>query len=65
MRIVFPNGEDATPALSPEQVAAVDKVRERWNLPETVTVSPGFGGYVLVDVGSMVLGIERDGYTHS
>jgi hypothetical protein len=65
-RIVFPNGEDAIGTLTVEQVTAIDKLRERWPLPETVEVTPMFASdCVMVDVGSMWLGVEKDGYTHS
>jgi hypothetical protein len=42
-------------------------VAERWNLTDTVEVQPMFGGNgaVIVNVGSMWLAVEPDGYTHS
>jgi hypothetical protein len=61
----FPNGDAAT--LTPAQIAALRAVAERWNLTERVEVSPMFGGdgAIVVNVGSMWLAIETDGYTHS
>jgi hypothetical protein len=61
----FPNGEPAT--LTSEQTTALHRVAERWNLTNPAEVSPMFGGdgAVVVNVGTMWLAIETDGYTHS
>jgi len=65
MRYVYPTGEDAT--LTDAQLKALDCIATRWDLPTTVEVSPMFGGNgaVIVNVGSMWLAVESDGYTHS
>jgi hypothetical protein len=65
MRYVYPTGEEAT--LTDAQLKALDLVATRWDLPTTVEVSPMFGGNgaVVVNVGSMWLAVETDGYTHS
>jgi hypothetical protein len=64
-QFVYPTGEPA--GLTQEQTTALTSVATRWNLTNTVEVSPMFGGdgAVIVDVGSMWLAIETDGYTHS
>jgi hypothetical protein len=64
-RFIYPSGDTAT--LTPEQITALATVANRWNLTNTVEVSPMFGGdgAVVVDVGTMWLAIETDGYTHS
>jgi hypothetical protein len=52
--------------LTQAQWDSLARLRERWGLTLNVEVSPGFGGdYILIDVGSMILGIESDGHTHS
>lgn len=64
-RFVYPNGEECT-KLTDAQKTALEAIGNRWNLTETITVHPMFmSDGVLVDVGSMYLGIELDGYTHS
>ena len=67
MRYVFPAGIDAEPQLTLEQVKALDRVADRFELTHPVTVHPMLGGdkAVLVKVPRMWLGIEPDGYTHS
>lgn len=67
MRVLFENGDDAMDKLTPAQILALDTIREKWHLPEPVKVSPLIAGdgAVMVDVGSMWLGVEPDGYTHS
>ena len=39
-------------------------LQERHELPDPVVVLPGFG-YIGVMVGSMFIGIEGDGYSHT
>ncbi len=66
MRIfTFPNAETAD--ITPAQHAALCRASDRWNLPNTVEVSPMLGGdgVVVVNVGTMWLAVETDGYTHS
>lgn len=65
MRFVYPTGQDAT--LTDAQVVALRNIAERWNLCDTVQVQPMFGGdgAIVLDVGSMWLAVEQDGYTHS
>lgn len=66
MRIQFPNGEDASKTLTPEQIKALEKIQQRWEMPEVMEISPMFiGGCIMINVGSMWLGVETDGYTHS
>ena len=62
---VYPNGDAAT--LTAPQRIALENVAERWNLTDTVEVSPMFGGdgAVIVNVGTMWLAVESDGYMHS
>ena len=64
-RFVYPTGDTAT--LTPDQHTAMVKVADRWELTETVEVSPMFGGdgAIVVHVGTMWLAVEPDGYTHS
>ena len=64
-RFVYPTSETAT--LTPEQHTALVRVADRWQMTSTVEVSPMFGGdgAVVVNVGSMWLAVEPDGYTHS
>jgi hypothetical protein len=62
---VFPTGFPAT--INEAQREALVRVAQRWNLTNTVEVQPMFGGggAVVVNVGSMWLAVEPDGYTHS
>lgn len=64
-QFVYPTGETAP--LTPEQHTAMVKVADRWQMTHTVEVSPMFGGdgAVVVNVGTMWLAVEPDGYTHS
>lgn len=64
-QFVHPTGETAP--LTPEQHAAMVKVADRWQMTRTVEVSPMFGGNgaIVVNVGTMWLAVEPDGYTHS
>lgn len=63
--ILWPNGELAT--VTDKQRVAINNIAERYKLSDPVTVSPLFGNdaCVMVDCGSIVLGVETDGYTHS
>ena len=60
-RFVYPTGDTAT--LTPDQHTAMVKVADRWELTETVEVSPMFGGdgAIVVHVGTMWLAVEPDG----
>jgi hypothetical protein len=64
-KFIYPTGD--TPGLTDAQVTALTTVAERWDLTDTVEVEPMFGGdgAVIVNVGSMWLAVEPDGYTHS
>jgi len=64
-RFAYPTGDTA--ALTVAQTEALAGVATRWNLTQTVEVQPMFGGdgAVIVNVGSMWLVVETDGYTHS
>ena len=64
-RFIYPTGVAAT--LTPEQHTAMVKVADRWQMTGTVEVSPMFGGNgaIVVNVGTMWLAVETDGYTHS
>jgi hypothetical protein len=64
-RFLYPTGDAAT--LTPAQHTAMVKVADRWQMGSPVEVSPMLGGdgAVMVNVGSMWLGVEPDGYTHS
>ena len=64
-RFVDPTRESAT--LTAEQHTALVKVADRWQMTSTVEVSPMLGGdgAIIVNVGSMWLAVEPDGYTHS
>lgn len=57
----WPNGEPAE--LTDAQRTALAVLRERYPTLSYV-LSPNFG-CVMVGVAGMILGIERDGYTHS
>ena len=62
-RFVYPTHESAT--LTPEQHTALNTVADRWQMGSTVEVSPMLGGdgAIVVNVGSMWLAVEPDGYT--
>jgi hypothetical protein len=64
-RFVWPNGGTAT--VTAAQTAALVAVADRWQMTATVEIQPMFGGdgAVIVNVGSMWLVVEPDGYTHS
>ena len=64
-RFIYPTCEEAS--LTNDQRTALEKVAERWEMTTTVEVSPMFGGAgaVIVNVGTMYLAVEPDGYTHS
>ena len=64
-RIIWPNGELAT--VTDEQRVAINRKAERYKLSDPVTIEPLLGdpGCVMLDCGSIVLGIETDGHTHS
>lgn len=64
-RFVWPNSDPAV--LPTTQHDALVAVANRWQMTGTVTVQPLFGGdgAVIVNVGSMFLVVEPDGYTHS
>jgi hypothetical protein len=64
-RFVYPTSEPAS--LSPLQHASLVKVADRWGMTNRVEVSPMLGGdgAVVVNVGTMWLAVETDGYTHS
>ncbi len=64
-RFVLPTGWVAQ--LTPAQFDALTDVAKRWNLTNTVEVSPMFGGEgaVVVNVGTMYLAVETDGHVHS
>ena len=64
-RFVWPTGWTAS--LTPAQFEALTGVAKRWNLTHTVEVQPMFGGdgAVVVNVGTMHLAVEADGYVHS
>ena len=64
-RFVYPTCEEAS--LTHDQRTALERVAERWEMTTTVEVEPMFGGdgAVIVNVGTMWLAVEQDGYTHS
>lgn len=64
-RFVLPTGWTAP--LTPAQFDALTDVAKKWNLTNTVEVSPMFGGEgaVVVNVGTMYLAVETDGHVHS
>jgi len=64
-RFVWATGGEAV--LTDAQRIALVRVAYRFEMTGTVTVNPMLGGdgAVMVDVGSMWLGVETDGYTHS
>ena len=66
MRYVFPDGLDASGEMTDAQRAALDTLATRHTLSDPVTVEPVFAtDALLVNIGSMWLGVEADGYTHS
>ena len=50
--------------ITSEQWDKLEILQERHGLPDPVEVLPGFG-YIGVQVGSMFIGIEADGYSHT
>jgi len=64
-RFVYPTGYEAV--LTPDQRIALEKVAAKWQMTGTIEVSPMFGGdgAIIVNVGTMWLAVEVDGYTHS
>jgi len=65
MRVFWQNDEEVKPEeLTVEQWSAIGKAHTRWKLSDTVKIMPGID-YILIDVGTMILGIEKDGHTHS
>ena len=50
--------------LTEEQWDALIQVQKRWKIGQPMTVI-SCGDYIMVRVAGMVLGIEKDGYTHS
>lgn len=64
-QFVYPTGDVAT--LTDAQQVSLNHVAQRWNLTHTVEVQPMFGGdgAVVVNVGTMWLAVESDGYVHS
>lgn len=63
-RFVWPNSDTAE--LTTAQTTALIAVADHWQMTGTVEVSPMFGGdgTVIVNVDSMWLAVETDGYTH-
>jgi len=59
--------KDATPQLTPEQMASIVRIHGKHNLVDTVEISPCFGGdgAVMLNTGTMWIGIESDGYAHT
>ena len=64
-RFVYPTGYEAV--LTPDQRIALEKVAANWQMTGTIEVSPMLGGdgAIIVNVGTMWLAVEVDGYTHS
>ncbi len=64
-RIMWVTGGDAV--LTDAQVEAINKIRVRWGMCDTVEVIPMLAsdGAVIVNTGTMFLAVETDGYTHS
>jgi hypothetical protein len=65
-RIVWASGGDAD-SLSVPQREKINEIRIRHGLTDTVEVSPCFGGdgAVMLNTGTMWIGIEIDGYAHT
>ena len=52
--------------ITKAQREALDFLRQRHELPDSVFIQSEFGGdAVLLDTRSLWIGIERDGYAHS
>ena len=64
-RFVWPNSDEAK--LTEAQITALVRIADRYGMCGTVEVSPIFGGNgaVFVDTGSMLIGVETDGYAHT
>ena len=58
---------DATRDLTPEQIASVTRIHGKHNLVNTVEIHPMFAGDggVMLNTGTMWIGIETDGYAHT
>jgi len=65
-RFVWPNSDPAKD-LTEAQIAKLTSIAARFEMSGTVEVSPIFGGdgAVFVNTGSMLIGVEADGYAHS
>lgn len=68
MKIYWQNGKPVqSHELTAQQVWRLVEIHENWDLADTVHISPMFGGdkAILIDVGTMILAVEPDGYVHS
>lgn len=64
MDFIWPNREPAE--ITDAQRGKLEAIAVRYKLTNPVCLNRGFGGeYVLVDVGGMVIGVEKDGYAHT
>jgi hypothetical protein len=54
----------ANPSITALQAVALFKIGARWEKMET-PYADTINNCIMVNVGSMFLGIEKDGYTHS
>jgi len=50
--------------ITTEQWDSLERLQERHKLPDPVEVMPGFG-YIGVMAGTMFIGIEPDGHSHT
>lgn len=69
MRVTW--GNEGTEVLLTEltfdQWESLERIQKKWFLPDPIEIwkSIGSDDYITIDVGMMLLGIEKDGHTHS
>ena len=64
-RFQWPGGWTAGNEMTVAQYEAACKVAERFNLDSPVTVHGGSDNCIMINTGSMWIGIETDGYAHT
>lgn len=63
-KFVFPTGEKAP--LNDAQHTALVRIADRHGFTENVEVHPMFGcNGIMVNTGTMWIGVEEDGYAHT
>ena len=64
-KFIYPNCDPAV--LTEVQRVTLTRIADQYGMPGTVEVSPIFGGdgAVFVDTGTLLIGVETDGYAHT